>query len=204
MGWSTIGPRGYLPRPRGLFHRYLVTESILQNWPALLTVLAVLLALFAAGMIRRPELFPYQKREAIVTRNELLFYRELQVAIDGQWAIFAMVRIADLIKVKSGTQKRQSWQNKINCKHIDFVICDQHYLEPVLAIELDDRSHQRADRARRDEFVNAAFESAGLPLLRIKAAREYFADEIAGELRPYLENRPAGRKGRKRKQQIQA
>ncbi|MFC1759143.1 DUF2726 domain-containing protein [Planctomycetota bacterium] len=171
-----------------------MTDLIVQNWPVTLTVLAVLLALFAAGMVRRPEIFPYQKREALVTRNELLFYRELHSAIDNHWAIFAMVRIADLIQVKTGTQKRQSWQNKINCKHIDFVICDPHHLEPVLAIELDDRSHQRADRVRRDEFVNAALEAAELPLLRIKAAREYFADEIASELETYLPIRGAKRK----------
>ena len=124
---------------------------------------------------------------------------ELHAAIDGRWAIFAMVRIADLLKVRSGTQKRQSWQNKINCKHIDFVICDPHNLEPVLAIELDDRSHQRADRIRRDEFVNDAFQAAELPLLRIRAAREYFADEILAELRDFLDLEPRQRKRTKRK-----
>lgn len=186
------------------FYRYLVTDLIFQNWPVALTLLAILMALFAAGMIRRPEVFPYEKRDSLVTRNELLFYRELNAAIDNKWAIFAMVRIADLVKVKTGTQKRQSWQNKINCKHIDFVICDPHNLEAVLAIELDDRSHQRADRVRRDEFVDAALESARLPLLRIKAAREYFADEIAEELEVHLEVRRPKRKRGKRPGRRQA
>ncbi|MCA9216200.1 MAG: DUF2726 domain-containing protein [Planctomycetales bacterium] len=168
-------------------------DFLLQNWQIAFAVFAFL-TLLLAGMIRRTVQFPYQKQQSLVTRNELLFFRELQVAIDGQWAIFAMVRIADLLSVKSGTQKRQSWQNKINCKHIDFVICDPHSLEPVLAIELDDRTHQRADRVRRDEFVNAAFEAAQLPLLRIKAARAYFADEIATHLREHLELKPRRRK----------
>lgn len=161
---------------------------MIQNWPVVLTAMAILMSLIAAGMIRRSVPAPYLKRESLVTRNELLFFRELRVAIDDRWSIFSMVRMADLIKVRPGTKKRQSWQSRINCKHIDFVICDDHSLEALLAIELDDRSHQRADRIRRDEFVNEALAAAGLPLLRIKAARDYSAREIREQIEPYLKD----------------
>lgn len=93
------------------------------------------------------------------------------------------VRIADLLRVKPGEAKRQTWQNRINAKHIDFVLCDPSSLEPVMAIEVDDRSHQRADRRRRDEFVNDAFHAANLPLLRVRAQATYHQNDVLAELR---------------------
>ena len=38
---------------------------------------------------------------------------------------------------------------------------------PMLAIELDDASHELKARKERDMFVNALFASTGIPLLRI-------------------------------------
>jgi hypothetical protein len=35
-----------------------------------------------------------------------------------------------------------------------------------MAIELDDRSHQMADRQKRDDLLNAVFLQAGIPLVR--------------------------------------
>lgn len=43
----------------------------------------------------------------------------------------------------------------------------------ALAIELDDSSHYRPNKIARDDFLNEAFKSAGLPLLRIKNASHY-------------------------------
>lgn len=37
----------------------------------------------------------------------------------------------------------------------------------MLAVELDDDSHERKDRKERDMFVNALFASTSIPLLRI-------------------------------------
>jgi len=40
-------------------------------------------------------------------------------------------------------------------------------------IELDDSSHQEQRRQVRDEFLDEAFASAGLPLLSVIASRSY-------------------------------
>ena len=117
-------------------------------------------------------------RDSLLTRNEQKFYAALQNAVQDDWDVFAMVRLADLIRVEPEAEKRQAWQNRINCKHVDFVLCDHYNLQPVLAIEVDDRSHQRADRRRRDEFLNDALERAQLPLLRVPAASDYEPIEV--------------------------
>jgi len=89
-----------------------------------------------------------------------------------------MVRIADILVVTKDTPKRRTWLNKILAKHIDFVLCDPGSLEVKVAIELDDSSHQRKDRQERDEFVDHAFESADLPLVRFPVKSSYHSREI--------------------------
>lgn len=51
-----------------------------------------------------------------------------------------------------------------------------------MAIELDDRTHQREDRLRRDTFVEKVLKQAGVPLIRIPAARAYDAQAIRRQL----------------------
>ena len=121
---------------------------------------------------------PYSRRGHLVTRNELKFFRALKHAVKDRWHIMAMVRIADLLQVRSGTPKSISWFNRIACKHVDFVLCDPDSLEPRLAIELDDDSHRRPDRQRRDDFVDLAFSSAKLPLVRFSTVSDYDVDSI--------------------------
>ena len=122
--------------------------------------------------------YPYEKKSSVMSRNEQEFYRALLRAAGNEYDVFGMVRMADLLSVRSGVAKRQSWQNRINCKHIDFVLCEMSTQEPVLAIEVDDRSHERRDRRDRDYFVDRAFDAAGLPLLRIQATRSYKAKDL--------------------------
>ena len=57
-------------------------------------------------------------------------------------------------------------------------------MRPLVGMELDDRSHQRADRKERDEFVNEVFKAAGLPLLHVPARRGYVVNELAVQVVP--------------------
>ena len=172
-------PHGLLPHPCGSFMRKTkMIDFLIQHWQFVAFIAGMLAILVFAKLLLRETPLPYTKRDALVTDPELEFYQVLTETAGEDYAIFAMVRLADLIAVQSDTQKRQAWQNRINAKHIDFVLCDPESLEPQLAVELDDRSHQRADRVERDRFVNAALSAAELPLLRIKVQPEYDGDKL--------------------------
>ena len=129
---------------------------------------------------------PYEKKQYLLTRAERSFYEVLRQAVGEEYLIFTQIRLADLIYVRKGTKQRQSFQNKINAKHVDFLLCDPKSLQPMLAIELDDASHQRADRQKNDRVKEDALTAAGLPLLRVRAKRSYdlrdLQREIAGKL----------------------
>ena len=59
-------------------------------------------------------------------------------------------------------------------------------MAPVVAIELDDSSHEEEDRQSRDSFIDAAFSAANFPLIRIPYQRGYQLDEVWQLLAPYL------------------
>jgi hypothetical protein len=122
---------------------------------------------------------PYRQVKALLTPAERSFFGVLQQALTGHAVIVAIkVRVADLVVIEKGVEGRQGWLNKVTGKHVDFLICRADTTAPVLAIELDDRSHGRAGRVSRDEFLDGCLSAAGLPLVRVAAARAYSVAEI--------------------------
>ena len=166
-------------------------EFLADYWVLLLALLAVLWFLLA-NRSQQKATYPYRKKSAIMSPNEQEFYHALLRASGDDFDVFAMVRLADVISVAKGAPQRQSWQGRINSKHIDFLLCDRDTQEAVLAIEVDDRSHQRRDRQERDYFVDRAFDAALLPLMRVEATRSYSSIELKSAIQRELQRkRPA-------------
>lgn len=143
------------------------------GWAWMIVVVVLLAAALLVKLLWPRVSMPYQKRTRLVTKAEMRFFRALQLAVQDDWLIFVMVRVADVLTLPEGTPNRRAWFNRIAAKHVDFVLCDPATLEPRLAIELDDATHQRPDRIERDRFLNEAFHAAGLPLLRIPQSSTY-------------------------------
>jgi len=103
----------------------------------------------------------------------------------GSWAdVCPKVNLADLFYVS--TKDPGEWRaltNRIDRKHVDFVLCDPRRATPLVAVELDDRSHDRRERRARDRFVDRVFEAAGLRLVRIRARTAYNPRELDATLR---------------------
>jgi hypothetical protein len=123
---------------------------------------------------------PFFKRKYLLSIAEKRFYDVLRRVVDGL-PVLPKVRLADLVEADTRHLLRRSNFDHIKSKHIDFVICDRA-LSPIIAVELDDSSHQRPDRVARDRDVNRILEIASLPLLRVTVRRAYDAAEIAKHL----------------------
>ncbi len=116
----------------------------------------------------------YQSKELLMTPTETLFFHHLIRAINQEkHHINCSVRLWSIIKVKPSVKEKWRDENKINRKEIDFIITDKNSLKIILAVELDDHTHNRTDRIKRDKFVNDLFRSVGIPLLRIPAQDSY-------------------------------
>lgn len=135
----------------------------------------------------------YRRRD-FLSKGERAFFRVLQQAVGRGGLVLAKVRLADLLIPAAGIGN-QGWQaafNRISAKHVDFVICGPDDVVPRVAIELDDASHRQATRQERDAFIEAACRSAGLPLLRIPAHRDYAMQQLRTQLSEYLDQVPQG------------
>ena len=108
-------------------------------------IIGVVAAIALAVMLVRPLLVPrgapYEKRPSLLDPAGQDFFHVLHNAIAGQWRIFAMVHLADLIRVRPTARRHDQWQEQIDGEHVDFVICDPETLEPRLAIKLDEPDH---------------------------------------------------------------
>ncbi|HEX7619381.1 MAG TPA: DUF2726 domain-containing protein [Verrucomicrobiae bacterium] len=125
---------------------------------------------------------PYQTRGALLSPAELSFFRVLQSAVGQSFLICPKVRLADILKPVE-KQNYQTALNKISRKHIDFVLCDQATTRVFGVVELDDKSHGKADRVARDAFVDNAFAAAGIQIVHFKASMLYSVEEVRQQLR---------------------
>ena len=134
----------------------------------LAAVTAAFLLLFLLLHLFRPkDKYPYERRD-LLTSNELEFYQILSpIVCQHGWQLLMKMRLADIMAVRKGTEEYMKYFNKIKAKHTDFVFCDPDTLEILAGLELDDPSHERPERIERDEFVDKAYEAAGIPLIHV-------------------------------------
>ena len=132
------------------------------------------------------EVLPYHIHDDFLSPAELNFYRVLCTAV-GDWAIICpKVSLGDLFYPQTGDYATNTaYRNKIDRKHLDFLLCDSRSMVPLLGIELDDASHQWTSRQERDRFVEQVLEAAGLPLLRITVQTSYHVQALSAALREW-------------------
>lgn len=159
----------------------ILTSRIPEELHLYGAILSLVIILGLWWLLRlRAERYPYVGKEALFTNAEQKFLRALEEAVGEDYMIFGQVRLCDVIQTRKGLD-RKSWGRafaKIKAKHLDFVICDPEDLSILCAIELDDSTHERPDRKKRDHFLNHAMAAAGVPLHRFPTQRSYDPDEI--------------------------
>ncbi|WP_221032532.1 DUF2726 domain-containing protein [Actomonas aquatica] len=160
----------------------------------LAVVVAVVLVAFAAVALKskvgepKADAALYTLRPSIYSPAERSFLGVLDLIELGELTISSKVRLADIFEVKPGVDRRerQGAVNRITSKHVDFLLIQKSDGKPILGIELDDKSHQRGARVKRDEFVDTTFKSAGLPLLRVKVQATYDPRLVLSEIEKAL------------------
>lgn len=115
----------------------------------------------------------------LLTRNEWYEWKKLQkLASAHGLMVCPKVRLLDIIEPRKGENYR-SLLGKIQSKHVDFVICDQD-LRIKGVLELDDNSHNRADRQARDTFVDEILTDVEYKVIHTRGITENSLDPITG------------------------
>ena len=104
----------------------------------------------------------------LLTKNEWDFYKKMKIVTDRyNLHIIAKVRLADLVEVDNyltgNAFNKYFW--KIQAKHVDFVLCNPDNLAVIAIIELEDGSHNTAERAQRDNFVDKVLTKCGYKII---------------------------------------
>ena len=145
-------------------------------------VVAVKIFDLPIGQDKKKSTYRYQRKEFFMSRPEHLFFDVLVSIVGDRYYVFSQVHLSTILDNKV---KGQNWRGAfrhIDEKSVDFVICDKAYIKPLLAIELDDSSHERVSRQDRDAEVERIFKEVGLPLLRFANQNQFNKDEIKNQI----------------------
>ena len=124
------------------------------------------------------KLYPYKLIGSLLTPAEKSFFHALQTAAGKRYVVFPKVRLLDLCRDLDGWTETAAF-NHVSQKHVDFVLCDPETFRPVLAVELDDRSHLRARTRARDGDKDEVLRTMGLGVYRQWVRRSYDPAAIA-------------------------
>ncbi len=81
--------------------------------------------------------YPYHLVDEFLSPAELNFFFNLKAVVGDSAHIFSKVKLSDLFYTKTGDYgKNRSYLNRIDRKHVDFLLCDAKTLKPILGIEL--------------------------------------------------------------------
>jgi very-short-patch-repair endonuclease len=69
---------------------------------------------------------------------------------------------------------------------VDYLVVSLPNFQPVMAIELDGKSHGSEKQQKGDAVKDQAFNSAGLPLVRVPVSRDLSDVMLLSILEPYL------------------
>lgn len=120
---------------------------------------------------------PFSRKESLLTPPELDFARGVIPYLPSHLHLCPKVSLKDVIHHGPNGMKNGNF-GRISQKHLDFVIIESQTGRIRLAIEIDDRSHQRADRQKSDQVKNEALAEAGIPLLRIRPRQSVAIGDI--------------------------
>jgi hypothetical protein len=138
------------------------------------------------GGVKQVQKLPYKQTNRFFTKSEFAFFTALQDALPkDRYDIFPKVRIADFVDVTATGNTYWTYLNKINRKHVDYLIWDIQKNAVALAIELDGASHNSRSAKERDQLINNIYDNIGLTLKRVSVGSNF--ENEAKEIKEILD-----------------
>ncbi len=138
-----------------------------------------------------PDATTYCLGHGLMPHHRAEFYPTLIEAVGDRGLVAIGVNLGDLLVSVGGTDADQ-WvaQQRVNRKHVDYVVFAADTLDPVAAVQLVDPSPDEPDWAEQEAMVAQVLEQAGLPMLRVGPEEAGDVNLIRAALAP-LWNAPA-------------
>lgn len=127
---------------------------------ALAIVFIVLKRRASSGASDTP--WPFYAKKPLSQPEQVLYHR--LVAAMPECIVLAQVQLSRVLGVKKGFNFHE-WNNRINRMSVDFLVCLKDSTV-VAAVELDDKTHEKASRGEADAKKERALSAAGVALVR--------------------------------------
>jgi hypothetical protein len=117
----------------------------------------------------------YKKKDYLQQKSEFEFYKILKNVVTPDIIIAPQVHLERIIEMHCephGAYCKNYFYHGISELSFDFVLFDRGF-KPLLAIELDDESHDERKRKQRDAFVREICSMSQLELLRVPKSETY-------------------------------
>jgi len=155
----------------------------------ILLVLTILSSLLNRGRLNKNlKAYTYTRKPYIMTKGENEFFQVLTKILQNKYYIFPQIHLTTFLEHKVMGQTWKGAKAHIDRLSVDYVICDKKYLSPMIAIELDDSTHNRGDRIVRDTEVERILQEAKVPLIRIPYTDRFKEEEIKEKVFQYLKS----------------
>ncbi len=160
----------------------------------ILAVVALILGvLFVAAALARAKQagggdapWPFYAKRVLSPPEQVLYHR-LVAALPEQ-IVLAQIQVSRVLGVKKG-HNFMEWNNRINRLSYDFLVCGKD-ATVIAAIELDDKTHTKADRIETDQKKDKATSAAGVRLIRWNVKDLPDAATIRAQVLPELAAAP--------------
>lgn len=154
----------------------------------LIAVIVILIKEFIRKKDRMLNLSLYQKKMRTMNESEQALFINLHKVLGDEYILLSKVRIEDFVEVnkqkESNHNNRWGLRGRIKSRHVDFLVCDRATTEPLLAIELDGKSHNDPRRQGRDHFVDELYKAINLPIEHVHVGGNFL--ETAQNIRNVL------------------
>ena len=127
--------------------------------------------------VNRP--WPFYPSYAMTQNEQEVYWKLVQALPD--YIVLAQVQASRVLKVKRG-ENNQAWLNRISRMSYDYLICNKSAY-PLLVIELDDSTHERATRQDADRRKEMALAGAGIKIVRWRKQNVPSAEQMLALVR---------------------
>lgn len=147
--------------------------DILLYFLAIPVILVIIIKAIVSdsGNQKTSTVYRYNRKYVIMTEREQEFYKKLKLVCGDSILIFPQIHLSSLFFHNVKGQNFKLAFRFINRLSVDFVLVDSRNFKTLLAIELDDSTHNEKDRIKRDLIVNDIFKKANFPLLRVDSVK---------------------------------
>lgn len=136
-------------------------------------------------MVRIFDTYTYKRKDFLMTPTERRCFDALVSVVRDRYYVFPQVHLDELVEPEKYSGRRIFSFRHINQKSVDFVLCDKE-MRPLLAIELNDWTHELRKRKLADYEKERIFSEAGLPLLSLAPRENFDQRELVSRVKEKL------------------